>query len=457
MSTVSSRSPYTDKVSEYSEDGRDNTADEKGSIRESPSSIDVSQPPPRWWESKSYEEQPVDGKYGWIVVTAGCFMLMFSMGCVNSYGSYQTYYHAHQFPEEDMSTLAWIGTLQFAVMNAVGIPAGILCERLDSRLVTFLGGIIMGVSLIIASFCDSAVWKLILTQGIAFSLGASLVFIPATSIPSQWFVKYRPLAIGIVVAGSGIGGLWLTPATDSMIKNLGTGWSLRITGIIIIAVNSVSSIFMRNRLKVQSRDKVVDFGLLRDIRFMFIFAGSICATTGYFTPFFDMPTYAAKVVHMEENLASNLVTIINAASTAGRVLTGQIAVILGNINALVLCMCIAALSLLVLWLPFETPGTVIACTIIYGFFCGGFISLLPVIIANLWGVNRIATIIGLLYIANFIGTLCGAPSSSAILDNIGHGTNFRPTIAFSGCFMAAAFLMFCCLRIAASRDFKKRI
>ncbi|KAJ1945614.1 hypothetical protein FBU59_002255 [Linderina macrospora] len=356
-----------------------------------------------------------------------------------------------------MSTLAWIGTLQFAIMNAVGIPAGILCERLDSRLVTFLGGVIMGVALIIASFCDSAVWKLIITQGIVFSLGASLVFIPATSIPSQWFVKYRALAIGIVVAGSGIGGLWLTPATDSMIKNLGTGWALRITGIVVIAVNSVSSIFMRNRLKVQSRDKVVDFSLLRDIRFMFIFAGAIFSTTGYFTPFFDMPTYAVKIVHMEENLASNLVTIINAASTAGRVLTGQIAIMMGNINALVLCMGVAALSLLVLWLPFETPGTAIACAVIYGFFCGGFISLLPVIIASIWGVSRIATIIGLLYIANFIGTLCGAPSSSAILDNIGHGTNFRPTIAFSGCFMAAAFVMFCCLRIAASRDLRKKI
>ncbi|KAJ2796060.1 hypothetical protein H4R20_005663, partial [Coemansia guatemalensis] len=141
---------------------------------------DISEAEPRWWESKSLEDKPLDGWYGWGVVISGCFMLMFSMGCVNSYGTYQTYYHLHQFPDEPMSNLAWVGTLQFAVMNIFGIPSGILCERMDTRLVTFVGGVIMAVALIIASFCDSAPWKLILTQGIVFSLGASLVFVPST-------------------------------------------------------------------------------------------------------------------------------------------------------------------------------------------------------------------------------------------------------------------------------------
>ncbi|KAJ2384346.1 hypothetical protein GGI05_005037 [Coemansia sp. RSA 2603] len=415
------------------------------------------QPKPRWWESKSLENKPVDGPYGWVVVVAGCFMLMFSMGCVNSYGSYQTYYHLNQFPEEAMSTLSWIGTLQFAVMNLFGIPSGILCERFDSRLVTFVGGLIMGVALIIASFCDSAVWKLMLTQGIMFAIGASLVFIPSTSIPAQWFTSKRALAVGIVVAGSGIGGLWLTPATDSMIDNLGTGWALRITGIIVIAVNSVASMFMRNRLKVAGRDKIVDLTIFRDIRFLFIFAGGVCGTTAYFTPLFSLPSFAVQVTGKSKSFGTNLITIINAASTVGRVATGQVAPLLGNINTLSICTCIAALSILVLWLPFHATGTLIACAIAYGLFCGGFIGLLPVVMAELWGVQRIATIIGLLYVANFAGTMIGAPSSGAILDNIGGGTNFKPSIAFSGAFMMIAFGFFVCLRVATNSRPLKRV
>ncbi|KAI8320515.1 MFS general substrate transporter [Martensiomyces pterosporus] len=406
---------------------------------------------PRWWESKSYEEKPLDGAYGWAVVCACSMMLMFSMGCVNSYGSYQTYYHINQFPKEPMSTLSWIGTLQMAVMNLFGIPSGILCERLDSRLVTFTGGVIMGLSLIIASFCDGAVWKLLITQGIVFGMGASLVFIPATSIPSQWFVKNRPLAIGIVVAGGGIGGLWLTPATDHLITSMNTAWALRITGIIIIAINSACSIVVRNRYKVPPRDKIVDLAVLKDTRFLFLFAGTVCGTTGYFTPFFYMPSFAHQVAHTSVSFGTNLITIINAASTLGRILTGQAAMQLGNINTLLSCTIIAALSILVLWLPFHSAGTLVACAVVYGMFCGGFISLTPVILADIWGVSRISTIVGLLYIASSVGTIVGAPSSGAILDNIGRGVDFKPNIAFSGAFMMGAFLFFCGVRVATTR------
>ncbi|KAJ2400146.1 hypothetical protein GGI23_002218 [Coemansia sp. RSA 2559] len=407
---------------------------------------------PRWWENKSSEDKPIDGAYGWAVVVSGSIMLMFSMGCVNSYGSYQTYYHLNQFPNEPVSTLSWIGTLQFAGMCIFGIPAGILCERFDTRVVTFVGGLIMGVSLVIASFCDGAVWKLILTQGIVFSIGASLVFIPATSIPSQWFVKYRALAIGIVVAGSGIGGLWLTPATKGMIDSLGTAWALRITGIITFAATSVSSLFMRNRLHVEAREKIVDFSVFRDIRFIFVFVGAICGVAGYFTPFFELPTFAITRMGKSDSFGNNLVTIINAASVLGRVGTGQIAPLMGTINTMTGCTLIASLSILIFWLPFHTTGTVIVCAIIYGLFCGGLISLLPVVIADLWGVQRISTIIGLVYIASFTGAMIGAPASGALVDNIGHGTNYKPAIVFSGVFLLCATMFFALLRFATNRN-----
>ncbi|KAJ1662696.1 hypothetical protein IW140_006197 [Coemansia sp. RSA 1813] len=414
-------------------------------------SADTTHSKPRWWENKSLEEKPVDGAYGWAVVASGGVMMMFSMGGINAYGAYQTYYHLNQFPNEPMSNLSWVGTLQFAGMSVFGIPAGILCERFDTRIVTFIGGLIMGVSLIIASFCDSAVWKLILTQGTVFSIGASLVFIPATSIPAQWFVKYRAISMGIAVAGSGIGGLWLTPASRGMIESLGTGWALRITGIITFVATSISSLFMRNRLRVEGREKIVDFSVFRDIRFIFVFLGAVCGITGYFTPFFSLPTFAIQKIGKSESFGNNLITIINAASIVGRIGTGQLAPYFGAINTMASCTFIAALSILVLWLPFETTGTAIACAIIYGIFCGGIISLLPVVLADLWGVQRISTIIGLLYIANFIGGMIGAPSSGAIVDDIGHGTNFKPAITFSGVFMLAAAIFFTLLRFATNK------
>ncbi|KAJ2758318.1 hypothetical protein IWQ56_006032, partial [Coemansia nantahalensis] len=300
-------------------------------------------PAARWWENKPLSDKPVDGRFGWAVVTSGCLMLMFSMGCVNSYGSYETHYHLRQFPGEKTSTLAWVGTLQFAMMNLLGTPAGILCERFDTRLVTFAGGLVMALALIVASFCDDAAWKLILTQGILYGAGGALVFIPACSIPSQWFVKRRALALGIVISGGGVGGLWMTPATNTMLRTVGTEWALRITGLVLFAVNSVASLFLRNRIKVASRDKIVDISMLKDIRFIYIFAGTVCGTTGYFTPLFTMPAFAVLVAHKTSSFGDNLLTIINAASTVGRVATGVLAGVVGTINLVILCTLLSGL------------------------------------------------------------------------------------------------------------------
>ena len=79
-------------------------------------------------------------------------MQMFSMGMTNAFGEYQEYYLLHLFKNEATSNIAWIGTLQFACMNIFGILVGILCERIDTRLVAFIGGLIMAIALIAASF-----------------------------------------------------------------------------------------------------------------------------------------------------------------------------------------------------------------------------------------------------------------------------------------------------------------
>ncbi|KAJ1919337.1 hypothetical protein H4219_002025 [Mycoemilia scoparia] len=396
------------------------------------------------------QKTPPDGGYGWLVVFSGFAMMMFSLGVANAFGEYQKDYHVELFPDEPMSNIAWIGTLQFACMNLFGILVGILCERMDSRLVTFIGGVIMAISLIAASFIK-VLWGLVLTQGLMFGIGGSCCFIPPCSLPSQWFTKKRGLAIGLAVAGSGLGGVWVTPVTHAMIQKLGFGWALRISGILIFVINSCASWFMRPFYPPKKRETIIDFEVLKDIRFMFVFASAVCGTCAYFAPFFYLPTFAMVKDGKSESFGTNLIIAINAASTIGRIGTGFVADRVGRINTLIVCTLMAALSILILWLPFHATGTMIAMTIIYGVFCGGFISLLPVIMADLFGVHRIANIIGLLYVANFCGSIVGAPAMGAILDNVGHGTNFVPTIVFSGVFMLSCTILQVCLRVSVTR------
>ena len=90
------------------------------------------------------------------------------------------------------------------------------------------------------------------------------VYIPSVPVLSQWFSKKRSLANGISAVGSGIGGIIFSLATGPMIRNIGLGWSLRITGIIALVTNVSAAILIRDRnATIRPAQLAVDRKLLR--------------------------------------------------------------------------------------------------------------------------------------------------------------------------------------------------
>lgn len=62
--------------------------------------------------------------------------------------------------------------------------------------------------MILASFANT-VGQLIVTQGVLFAIGGSLVYSPAFLYLDQWFVRKKGLAYGVMWAGAGASGTYL--------------------------------------------------------------------------------------------------------------------------------------------------------------------------------------------------------------------------------------------------------
>ncbi len=80
-----------------------------------------------------------------------------------------------------------------------------------------LGAVFMLAGFIGASFVtgdlgrDAGLAGLAILQGIMYGAGMSCAFPPVIGTPTSWFAKRRGLAIGLSVAGTGIGGFgWLS-------------------------------------------------------------------------------------------------------------------------------------------------------------------------------------------------------------------------------------------------------
>jgi predicted MFS family arabinose efflux permease len=145
-----------------------------------------------------------------------------------------------------------------------------------------------------------------------------------------------------------------------------------------------------------------------------------------------------------------LIGLINGSSGFGRIMLGLNSDIFGQLNTLWVCLSLAASSILLIW-PLSTNfGGLIFFSLMYGFFAGGFISLLPTCIVQLFGTKDIGTITGMVYTGFFFGNLCGPPLSGAMIDALttvdpstGLQTiNYIPSIIFSGvCILTASFIL----------------
>ncbi|PIA13039.1 MFS general substrate transporter [Coemansia reversa NRRL 1564] len=399
---------------------------------------------------KKISVPPPDTLEGWIVVLGSFVVLMLVIGTTNSFGVYLQEYKLEVFPTVSSSTISWIGSLQFSIMCLFGIGVGILTERIDTRIVVAIGCIITGTSLLVASACNT-ITGLILTQGLLYGIGGSCIMTPAVSMPSQWMKKYRAIATGFAVSGGSIGGLWMSFSTRAMVSNIGWKWSLRINGLIIIVVGCVASLLLRSRLKVSHSERLIDFSSLKNVRFVLLFFASLFSCGGYFMPYYFMPSYAVVALGRSTNWGANISSILNAGSIAGRLLVGFSADFIGPLNALIISTIMSTIAVLMMWLPCKSLGVMIGSAMVFGFFSGSLVSLVPVVTANLFGIKRLPSILGLLLISYMIGTLVSSPVGGALLEKYGNGVNFTWLIVYNGIFFCLAIVTQLILRILLAR------
>lgn len=75
-----------------------------------------------------------------------------------------------------------------------------------------------------------------------------MYYFPLMSITPTYFDRNRGAAMGIVLAGAGVGGLVMAPVFHSLLTNVGIQWALRILGIwnFVLSI-PVSSVLPKKR------------------------------------------------------------------------------------------------------------------------------------------------------------------------------------------------------------------
>lgn len=383
------------------------------------------------------------------VVAAGFVVTSMTCSIVFAYGVYQALYEDMAkkpntpFTGCSSALIGLIGTLSLSLMT-LGGPFAMNWARLYSpQVVISTGGVVFGLAFILASFSQH-LWQFALTQGVLAGIGTCLSYVPMTSVAPTWFGKRRGLAMGIIIGGTGVGGMIWPQILRALITHVGFRNAMRVSGCICGALVACAGYALpwepkfgqRMRVESQSiKSKSVITRLLAlpnltwqiasSSKFVAQALGNFIQAAGYSTPLFFYATYAQSRGY-SANAAANFITLSNAANFISRILIGHAADKVGRVNALFFTTFMSAVSVLGFWLPSTFCNKHESCstsadvlffffTILYGSFASAYISLFPTSLLELFGVQSFATVNGALSFVRGAGALLGTPLTALMI------------------------------------------
>ena len=345
---------------------------------------------------------PPDGGYGWVCV--GCCFLIngHTWGINSTYGVFLSYYLSHDyFPNTSSLVYAFIGGLSICQAMLIAPLTTRVVHWYGTKVCLHIGIFLETLSLIGSSFAKEK-WQIILAQGVCFGWGMGFLFVGSVGIIPQWFLKRRSVANAVGAAGSGIGALIWSLATQRIIDTLGVPWAFRILGISCFAVNLTASNLIRDRNKaVGSVHKAFSWSLFKRPEFILLQGWSWFSMLGYVAVVFSVASYAVSI-GLPAKQGALVSAILNLGQGVGRPCIGLASDRYGRLNVAFFGTLAAAFCCFAFWIPAEAApskmGLLTFFAIVGGAFAGTFWCTIGAVGAEVVGLKTLPTALSMTWV-----------------------------------------------------------
>jgi MFS transporter, OFA family, oxalate/formate antiporter len=348
----------------------------------------------------------------------------------------------------------------FVLLETWLVPLeGWLVDRVGPRLLTLIGGALIGISWIASSSVHS-LGGLLFWYGVVGGIGAGIIYGATIATALKWFPDRRGLAAGLVAAGFGAGAALSVAPIESVINH--AGWRVAffqfgiIQGIIVILASLVLSAppegfkataaAIAKRVSQHVRQAEADSTPVEMIRtphfwvmyvMMVLVGGGGLMATAQLGPIARSTGVDRTVLLWGLTalvLALQIDRILNGIT---RPIWGWISDRIGRENSMFVAFGIQGFAILWLLSLLHHPvGFVVASGAAF-FFWGEMYSLFPAMVGDLWGRRYAATNYGLMYTAKGVASIWAGPIAAYMFE-IQKGWSTVFYIAAFANFIAAA-------------------
>jgi OFA family oxalate/formate antiporter-like MFS transporter len=177
----------------------------------------------------------------WFLIPLG-MTIMLCLGSVYAWSIFRTPL------ENELGISATQSLLPFTlalVFYAATMPiAGFYIPRIGTRMMTAIGGLVVGLGYLLASFATEVSF-LAFAYGVIAGTGVGIAYGVPMVVASRWFPDKKGLAVGLTIVGFGLSPLITAPLENQLIAAYTVRPTLRILGIAFTAIILVIALTMK--------------------------------------------------------------------------------------------------------------------------------------------------------------------------------------------------------------------
>jgi len=328
---------------------------------------------------------------------------------------------------------SWPYSICCLVFCLAMVPAGRMQDRYGPRVVATIGGILVGIGLIMASFATTPMGY-ILGFGVFAGTGIGFGYASATPPAIKWFPAARTgLIAGIVVSGFGLASVYIAPLARGMIDTFGVPTTVLVFGIgFLFAVTALAQLlrsppagYVPERAcspapaNGSAEKDFTPSEMLRTWQFYLLWLLYACGAGAGLMVIAKLAKIAS--VQGGLDLGFILVAVLALGNGAGRILAGMHSDRIGRKLNLFFCFCSQAVLIVVL--SQVKQGSALAHPVILALIAaavganyGANLSLFPAITKDYYGTKHFGANYGLVFTAWGVGGFMLALLAGRVFD-----------------------------------------
>jgi Sugar phosphate permease len=337
------------------------------------------------------------------------------------------------------------------VWPAFGFVVGWLVDRFGPRRVMMIGILLASAALFGLGAISSLgfFYFFYFLNALGYVAGGPL---PNQVLLSRWFQKARGRAMGIAYLGIGFGGAAVPLISHALIQHMSWQAALKVLGIGIAALALPMAFFVKepatatafsaaDSAKSGGANTVgANNGAFKTAAFYLLMAGSMCSIAAVSGTQQNLKLFLSLDLHYAQSDAARILSLVLACSIIGRLLMGWLADRFPKKYVVLLIYLLVAGAIPLLFAG-RSQSSVYVFAVIFGIGLGGDYMIIPLMTAELFGVQALGRLLGVILTADGVAEAVAPWWLARLRDASGSYGNGFATLIGAALLGAAAITM----------------